>query len=193
MLTIARPGKNILNPFPANDKSHFVNMFEFIGTSDNSPYLCVADVLKWRESIGGEVAIMEYSIDLAQKGGKRVAKILGTEVIENADGTLGQCCMSNVNLPLKFEEVKSIAEKAGKEIDEVDLQYKIRDWLTMRFVREHDTFLALGFYGGVWFVRLSATVYLDVDDFEWAGKVMMEECERVKKGEFLEWMKSQPV
>lgn len=188
MLTRISPKKKILNPFPENNKSYFVNMFEFIGTADNSPFLCVADALKWRQSIGGEEAIRDYCMDLAQKAGKRVAEVLGTEFMENAQGTLGQCFMSNVYLPLKLENVRKLVRDAGKEVDDVELQYKVRDWLTMRFVREHDTFLALGMYDNAWFVRLSATVYLEMEDFEWGGKVLKEECERVMKGEFLEWM-----
>jgi hercynylcysteine S-oxide lyase len=185
MLTINSPGKKILNPFPPNDKSHFVNMFEFIGTADNAPFLCISDALKWRESIGGEVAIREYCVDLAQKAARRVADMLGTEYIENAEGTLGQCFMSNVNLPLNFDEVRKTVENAGKVIDDIDLQYKIRDWMTIRIVEEHNAFTALGFHNGMWYVRLSATVYLDMDDFEKGGRILIEECERVKKGEFL--------
>jgi hercynylcysteine S-oxide lyase len=186
MLTFRRPGKKVINPFPANNKSDFVNMFEFMGTADNAAFLCIADALKWRESLGGEAAIRDYCTDLSQRASSRVAEILGTEYIENDEGTLRQCFMSNVNLPLKLSEVKKIAERAGAKIDDVGLQYKVRDWLTLKFVNEHNTFMALGIYNGGWFVRLSATVYLDMDDFEWAARVLQSECELVKRGEFLD-------
>lgn len=50
------------NPLPPTTKSVFVNAFEYIGTLDNSPYLCVKDALDFRERVlGGEARIQRYS------------------------------------------------------------------------------------------------------------------------------------
>ena len=49
-------------------------------------------------------------------------------------------------------------------------------------MEEYSTFIAIIFYGKAWWVRLSAQVYLTIEDFEWAGKVLKEVCERVQKG-----------
>ena len=45
---------------------------------------------------------MEYCFALACEGGNLVAKILGTDVMDNLDGMLTrQCSMFNVRLPLQ--------------------------------------------------------------------------------------------
>jgi len=62
----------------------------------------------------------------------------------------------------------------------------VRDWLTLKMVREFHTFMALIFYRGEWWVRLSAQVYLELDDFEWGAVVLKELCERVRQGAWLE-------
>lgn len=165
--------------------------FEYVGTMDNSPYLTVPDAIKYRESIGGEVAIGQYCVDLARSGGKRIAEMLETEVMENEEGTLGKCSLAMIRLPLDKEAIKEMVKLAGHELEEYDVGKFVRDWLTMRLVKEHNTFIALTvLYGGAWWMRMSATVYLDLNDFEWAAKVIKEECEKVKKGDFLEWLAS---
>lgn len=44
------------NPLPLTTKSVFVNAFEYIGTLDNSPYLCVKDALDFRKRVLGREA-----------------------------------------------------------------------------------------------------------------------------------------
>jgi selenocysteine lyase/cysteine desulfurase len=165
-------------------KSAWVANFEFVGTIDNSPYLCIPAALKWRESVcGGEKAILQYCHQLAKDAAKRTAEMLGTEVMENSTGTLTDCCLSNVRLPLKFEEVANIAAKAGIEEDEVGVL--VRNWISKTLVEEYDTFMAVMFYGGGWWVRWSAQVYLELDDFEWGAEKLKELCGKVMKGEFM--------
>lgn len=41
--------------------------------------------LDFRETIGGEAKIQEYSHRLAREGGKKVAEILGTEMLDKDD------------------------------------------------------------------------------------------------------------
>lgn len=92
------------NPLPPSKKGVFVNSFEFIGTLDNSPYLCVKDAIEWREEVlGGEERIRDYLWSLAKEGGAKVAGKLGTWVMENPQGKghgLTDCALVNVALPL---------------------------------------------------------------------------------------------
>ncbi|KAI4650130.1 uncharacterized protein J4E78_008412 [Alternaria triticimaculans] len=180
-------GEKVDSPMPKSafvspDKSPFVSNFEFVGTIDNSPYLCVPAALKWRESLGGETVIMDYCQTLAREAGKHVASVLGTEVMENSTGTLGQCCLSNVRLPISPSLAQDVATKNG--IDKEEVGNLIRDFMERLSCEEYGTFIMMKWYGGVWWTRLSGQVYLDMADFEWAAKTIKEICERVEKGEW---------
>lgn len=190
-LTAAPPrlGQRIPCPFEASAKPAFVNSFEFVGTTDNSAYLAIPAALAYRASLGGEAAIASYQRRLARDAGERVAAILGTEVMGNAQGSPGDCAMSNVRLPLDKDAVAELVGGAGYVVAEHDVGRHVRDWMAAQFVDRHGTYMALTvLYGGAWWVRLSATVYLEMEDFEWGARVLEEECERVRKGEFLEWL-----
>lgn len=170
------------NPLPPSSKSRFVNEFEFVGTVDNAPYLAVKDAIAWRESIGGEARILTYQTTLAREGGKKVAEMLGTEVLDNKTGTLTNCGMVNVALPLLIAD-DAEAGKAGVT-DEGNLKvprksaFALTQWLLETMMSDYHTFVALGVYQDRWWARLSAQVYLDMDDFEWAGKTLKELCGR---------------
>ncbi|TKA82679.1 hypothetical protein B0A55_01483 [Friedmanniomyces simplex] len=173
-------GKVINNPLPPTGKSDFVTNFQFVGTMDNSPYLCISAAIEWRSRVTyqgkrGEDAIAAYNFPLAREAGRIGSSALGTEVMENAEGTLGECFFSNVRLPLSYSEV------AGEDHSKA---VKIAQWIAKVLVEEYNTFIAIIFYGEAWWVRLSAQVYLTREDFEWAGGVLREVCERVGKGEW---------
>ncbi|KAK4121480.1 PLP-dependent transferase [Parathielavia appendiculata] len=176
-----------INPLPPSDKSEFVNAFEFVGTVDNAPYLCVKDSIQWREEVlGGEERIREALTELARQGGKKVAEILGTKVLDNASRSLTRCSMVNVALPLAVqpdEEDRALeGDLAGlPAIPNSDVS-AVTNWILQTLIDEHETFVTLFVYGGQWWARLSAQVFLELDDFEWAGQTLKEVCARVAKG-----------
>jgi selenocysteine lyase/cysteine desulfurase len=149
-----------------------------VGTIDSTPYLCIPTALKYREALGGEATVMQYCHNLAREGGKRVADLLGTTVLENKEGTLGNCCFTNVELPLKVEEVVGVAKDEAIGIP-------VAQFISRALVEQYGTFIAIIFYGNAWWVRLSAQVYLELADFEWAAGVLKKVCGRVLDGEFL--------
>lgn len=173
------PGKaTINNPLPPSSKSTFVAQFEFVGTMDNTPYLCIPEALAFRRDVcGGEEAIMRYCADVVKAGGVAVARTLRTEVLDDGEGRLTRCCFANVRLPLKVGEGRG-------EVREGDVA-GVTQWLVVRMVEEFDTFMAVVFYAGAWWVRLSGQIYLEVGDFEWAGRVLKGLCERVRNGDHL--------
>lgn len=61
---------------------------------------------------------------------------------------------------------------------------RIWEWMTRVLVDEYQTFIPVFYHAGRFWVRLSAQVYLDTDDFEWAGKTLKELCERVARKEY---------
>lgn len=160
-----------------------MNQFEFTGTIDTNPYLCVGKALEWRSKIvwkdlKGEEAIMAYYNYLARQAGSIVSEVLGgTEIMDNEDRTLGQCAFANVQLPLSFDSDASGSYTTAMAIAQ---------WISQVVVDEYHTFMPLLIHGGKWWVRLSAQVYLTEEDFEWGGKVLKEVCERAKKGEWKE-------
>ncbi|KAH7385449.1 pyridoxal phosphate-dependent transferase [Phaeosphaeria sp. MPI-PUGE-AT-0046c] len=179
---------NIGSPFAQSAfvdsaRSAYTSNFEFVGTIDNSPYLCIPAALAWREQIGGEDVILNYCQTLAREGAKLAAKELGTEVMENKTGTLGEgCCLSNIRLPISLSVAKEHAAKAG--IAEADVGSSVRDWVSKTLIDDYGTFIQSLFYGGAWWARLSGQVYLDMEDMEWGAKTLKEICGRVDKGEW---------
>ncbi|KAK3389857.1 pyridoxal phosphate-dependent transferase [Podospora didyma] len=172
---------------PPNNKSPFVFMFEFIGTLDNSPFLCVKDAIRWREEVlGGEERILEYTHALAKKGGQRVAEILGTKILDNESGTLTRNSMVNVALPLAVKKGESplLADLAALPSVPEDDAFGVTIWLKETLMYDYNTFLPMFIYGGRWWTRISAQVFLDEEDFEWAGNTLKELCERAAKGEY---------
>jgi hypothetical protein len=96
---------------------------------------------------------------------------------------IGECCFSNVRLPLHFKvDTKEDEERQGKGFEAKDAG-KIGKWINITAVKEFDTYLQIAFHATAIWVRLSGQIYLEVGDFEWVGWRLKELCERVQKGE----------
>jgi selenocysteine lyase/cysteine desulfurase len=180
------PNSTFTNPLPKNSKSAFVANFEFVGTLDTSPYICVPEALKWRrEAAGGEEAIRSYCQTLVCAGSKKIAEMLGTEIMDNEEGTLTQCCMVNVRLPLKVSHPEKHKTAPGEYAVKPGYDVEATDWMLDTLMNEFKTFIAIYYFQDAWWARMSGQIYLDMEDFEWAGRVLKELCERVGKGEYL--------
>jgi len=121
---------------------------------------------------------MSYCIDLARKGGDRAAEMLGTAVMDNATGNMRNCAFANVRLPLEIGEGEGMVKESEAS--------GVGQWIAKTAVEEFETFLAVAFYQGHWWWRVSAQIYLEVKDLEWGAGVLKELCGRVKKGEWVE-------
>jgi selenocysteine lyase/cysteine desulfurase len=174
------------SPLPPNANSQFVNNFGFVGTKDNAPYLCVKDSIAWRRDVlGGEEKIMEYLWDLSKKGIQYVADVLGTEILENSKCTLTNCAMANVALPIWIGEKSQGATEDHGVVSGEDHD-KAFQWMARTLVDDYKTFMALFVMGNRYWVRISAQVYLDMEDYKIAGKILKRLSERVSKKEYLE-------
>jgi selenocysteine lyase/cysteine desulfurase len=159
--------------------------FNWHGTQDHSGYLSVFSgkssipsiksygkcsiiivsvALEYRESLGGEEKIQEYCYKLARNGGDIVAKILGTEVMENKEKTL-TLQMVNVRLPIKAHD--GDGHYLDRFIDDGVYKYKC--------------FVPVYKHHGIWYARLSSQVYLDESDFETAGHSLKSICDDLEK------------
>ncbi|KAF1913000.1 pyridoxal phosphate-dependent transferase [Ampelomyces quisqualis] len=173
----------IVSPFPKSSKTPFTQAFEFTGTVDNAPYLCVPAALAWREGLGGEDVIRMYCQTLAREGAALVAEELRTEVLENETGSLGGgCCLANVRLPIAVDVAEQHAAGAG--IDGCDVGAAVRDWMSKIAIDDYCTFIQSMFYGDAWWARLSGQVYLDMEDMKWAARTLGAICKRVEAGEW---------
>ncbi len=158
----------------------FVQDFSDLGTLDNSAYLSVHAALAWRKrvvwnNLRGEEAIFKYCSQLAREGGKIVADILGTTVLENEEKSLRNCNLINVRMPL------TIASVVG---DRQDAAAKAEQWMMKTMMAEHNTAVYFFTYDGYWWARLSAQVYLARRDFELAAQSMKQVCEQLSQGEW---------
>ncbi|KAL6854778.1 hypothetical protein ACO1O0_005903 [Amphichorda felina] len=173
-----------ISPLPPSAKSDFVKNFQFVGTIDNSPYLCVKDAIAWRrEVLGGEDRVIDHLWTLNKKGSDIVASVLGTEVMENAKGTLRNCAMANVALPI-WVETKG---PKGKDTDAVLTSAESSvafQWFLETMVNDYKTFMALFVHEGRYWIRISAQIYLDLEDYTSSAEVLKALCERVAKKEF---------
>lgn len=179
-------------PPPGEGKSAFENNFEFIGTMDTSAYLCAKHAIEWREEVlGGEDKIIEYTNWLAAEGGRKAADILGTTIMENTKGTLTKCTLVNVALPMWVRPAANLpnpSQPFEPPSDEIILSSEealgVGQWMLQVLMNEYNTFVALFIHNNRVWVRLSAQVYLDLRDFDWAGRTLLDVCKRVAKKEY---------
>jgi hypothetical protein len=167
-------------------KTPFVFLFEFVATSDYTPYLCVPAALEFRKKIcGGEEAIRRYCYELARLGGAKAAEILGTDVMgAGFEGSgMNECCFANVRLPLNFQTHDGNTGEGKGKVFKAEEAGKIGKWINVTAAKEFDTYLQIAFHADAMWVRLSAQIYLEVADFEWVGYRLEELCGRVQKGE----------
>ena len=157
------------------------DLFYWAATIDMSPYLCITEALKFRERLGGEEVIRQYCFDLADRGGKIVADVLDTEVMDNQSRTLSQCCFTMVRLPLKFasEESSETSDKAGLTAEDGP---KVVKWIMDALMYRFQTWIPGKFYCNAIWMRISAQVYLVLQAFEWAAHVLKELCDEVQGG-----------
>jgi selenocysteine lyase/cysteine desulfurase len=179
--------QGLANPLPPSGKSPYVESFQFAGTKDDAPYACMRDSIAWRrERLGGEDKIRAYMEDLNRKGSDLVAAALGTRVLENKAGTLRACAMANVALPIWLDEV---GEEGRGQDEAVVISMEeapgVHAWMLSRMMDEYKTYIVTFAFQGRFWVRLSAQVYLDVEDYEFAAKVLKELIARVKAKEYV--------
>ncbi|KAK3176631.1 hypothetical protein OEA41_007954 [Lepraria neglecta] len=166
-----------------NEKSSFEMLFEFVATIDVSPYLCIEEALKFRREVcGGEENIMAYCESISNEAGRRIAEILGTDVMENSEKTLTRCAMTNVRLPLTIGN-------GPCEIPEKDT-IPVAIWMTEILANKHDIYLPAIIHAGAFWTRLSGQIYLEMGDFVKGAEILKTLCMRAKNGEYLEGGKS---
>ncbi|KAI5839188.1 pyridoxal phosphate-dependent transferase [Morchella snyderi] len=169
---------SVLHANPAN--SDFVTMFEFVGTVDTSPVLCIPAALRFREVVcGGEDRIMAYAQDIGHRGAQLIAQRLGTEVMERDR----ESCLWNVRLPLVISGARAARE--GEAVVEEGAVARVGEWAMRVFNGEFNTAIPLLVHDGECWARVSGQVYLEMSDFEVVAGVLENVCKRIAEREYL--------
>lgn len=125
--------------------------FEFVGTLDTSPYICIPEALKWRrEAAGREEAIRSYYQTLVHEGSKKIAEILGTEIIDNKEGTLTEYYIVNVRLPLEVSHPETHKTELGEYAVKPGYSIEATDWILDTLINEFKTFIAIYYFQDTW-------------------------------------------
>ena len=174
---LPREGQRVINnPFPPAIGTAFQELFGFVGTTNDNPYVTVPAALEFREKVcGGEKKIIDYCIQLAKDSGDRAAEVFKTEVMDNKANTLRKCAFANIRLPLEY------GDGEGK--------IPLRDvGRVAQFIASNSaklkTFFAIIFYNGAHWWRISAQAYLEMADIEWGIQTMSKLCERARNGDY---------
>lgn len=155
-------------------------MFEFVGTVDTSPVLCIPAALRFREVVcGGEDRIMAYAQDIGHRGAQLIAQRLGTEVLERDR----ESCLWNVRLPLVISGARPARE--GEAVVEEGAVARVGEWAMRVFNGEFNTAIPLFVYDGECWARVSGQVYLEMSDFEVVAGVLENVCKRIAEREYL--------
>ncbi|ANB14198.1 hypothetical protein AWJ20_5159 [Sugiyamaella lignohabitans] len=149
------------------EQSRLADTFLYTGTIDYSAILTIPDSIKFRNEVcGGEERIRQYCTDLATRGGALVAKEFGTEILSGKEDNL---ITSMVTVALPYNPADSPSLQG--EINGKYIEYIIREW---------NTFVPISYYKGQWWSRWSAQVYVDIDDFKYGIRAVLNTLEYLK-------------
>ena len=121
---------------------------------------------------------MQYCQHMANEAANKAAEMFGTEVLDNEAGTLTKCAMVQVRLPLKV----------GNGEGEIPIcnAMVVKAWLMQRLIEDHDTYAHIYFHADAFWARFSGQIYLELDDYERGAKSLVELCDKVRNGAYLQ-------
>ncbi len=174
----SQKSKDVYDPMPTSEETNpLIKQFEYFGTIDGAPYCCIDEAIRFRDKVcGGEAAVQEYCTSLAKKAEQILVDTLGTETFDILE--TNRVFFAHVRLPI------SVGEGTGFDVPLSDVP-SITQFMNKEFVERYRTFPYVLFYRGAWWVRLSVTVYVDLDDCKYAATVLKELSERVRGRDYL--------
>jgi selenocysteine lyase/cysteine desulfurase len=133
---------------------------------DPTAWLSMVAALDFRRAVpGGEAAVIGHIAQTAAKGGALLATMWGTETLASSHAMLS--CLTNVRLPTTNATAAAALGDA--------LLARYHTWVPS-FAGERVGLPAMSYW-----VRVSAFVYNDVDDFEMLGRAVLEILNRVNR------------
>ncbi|GAA6008468.1 hypothetical protein JCM10207_007122 [Rhodosporidiobolus poonsookiae] len=172
--------------FPTSSPTDWTSEFSWTGTVDWAPILSTAAALDFRETVlGGENRIREYCHALAKEGGEVVARVLGTEVMRNEREEDGELIANMVTVRLPLPPPSSLLPPCSSSgpTQSILQSGPLSSFWARTLLSEHKTHAFLFVHGDAFWVRLSATVYLEVEDFRRGAEAIGAVCEAIRRGE----------
>jgi selenocysteine lyase/cysteine desulfurase len=173
------PTSFFYTPNPTAEKNTWLQQWNSPGTEDMASRLSVGAAIEFREMLGGEARIMNYNHDLAVRGGKAAARVLGTSVMDTPDNAL-TASMVNVRLPIVQSRLPSSVEALNVWAAKADR------WFFDRLYNDFKTFTPVFIHDGKPWARFSAQAWLEIDDFEYGARALLELCKRINEGQVTE-------
>ncbi|KAI8971277.1 PLP-dependent transferase [Trametes punicea] len=178
------------------DRTTFAKLHTWTGTADHTSFVTIPDALAFREWLGGEKVINDYCHKLALEGGRRLAIILGTRLMdETGELTLNMVIavphlcrtsqlmiivlQTNVELPLPIEH-------APGEIYSAERVDAINVYLREALLHKWKAYAAHYFHAGAWWCRCSVQVFNEMSDFEYLGEAINVVCREIREKILLE-------
>ncbi|OWB68817.1 catalytic activity protein [[Candida] boidinii] len=152
------------------EKRRFIDRFIFTGSINYSSYVSVSAAVKFvNETCGGLQNIWDYCNKLAQDSSKLICEKYNTRPFENDDKTL-TTMLFNILIPLdeKDEEIVAKNSKSAKFYTE------LRNFVCDYLLDNYNTYTQLGIHNKKLYVRFSAQIYTDIDDFDKTFKYTLE-------------------
>ncbi|PPQ75057.1 hypothetical protein CVT26_012059, partial [Gymnopilus dilepis] len=151
-------------PMRGTAPTAFIHKFHWTGLVDPVAILSIEFAIAFRERLGGERKINDYCHSLAVAGGKLVARMLGTKVMDLAKDAELTANMTNIELPIPSSVLPS-----------KELFFLFED----EMMGVHKIFVPPFYFRGRWWARVSAQIYNDMSDFERLGKALVETCQKI--------------
>ncbi|KAK6202526.1 pyridoxal phosphate-dependent transferase [Scheffersomyces amazonensis] len=151
------------------EKTRLIDRFSFYGTKTYSSINVIGDAIQFRKDIcGGEQAINDYCYSLAKNAGQLLAKKWGTSILDNSKGSLSSA-MVTIEVPVeKFGiSIKFIQQDFGAFIN---LVYN-------KMFNEYKTYIPISVHNGKLYARISAQIYNELSDYEYASSSLTEVLE----------------
>lgn len=167
-------------PNATSENNTWAQQWMLNGTCDMSCMLSVQSAIEFRQKLGGEARIMNYNHDLAVRGGEEAAKILGTSVMDNEDHSL-TASMVNVRLPIISSRIAN-----GNSQDPAAFEkwaQKVESWFFKSLFEEFKCTAPVFAHDGKMWVRMSAQIWLEVDDFRYCARALLDLCKRINEGQ----------
>lgn len=147
--------------YPTKD---FHEQFSYLGTENMTSYLCIPEALKFRQLLGGEDKIMAYNHQLAVEGAQLVAQIWGTDYLKCVDEG---CSVSGEEIIPAMCNVRLPGFKATSLNEGYMTGFQNKILLPMGIV------VNVFKLDHVWFVRFSAQVWNEIDDFRKCASIIL--------------------